>query len=384
MLEKNELNNKKFKNDPINNYYIFPDYEEEQIKEAFDVFDFNGNNYISAIELKEIFNYINEEVTEEEIDEMINLVDKEGNGQVNWINFYEFVSGKIIKSEIKEMKKTPDLYPDDNFNKQQHLKKSKIKFINSNEINHKINGHKKKEDTIKTTNIRNEINNEKDKYKDSILRKKNYKNELSYENGNNEEDNHIDNYVREILKKRKERLENNYLLDKVKINNIEEKNRLKPKKLILKDDDNNNKNKIITYDSFSESSIENEQIDYNKNIKNIDNEYLENNESLNTSKNLNKKDNKTKMSNFLPLDRTNSMRKIKPIISENNNDENKFLKIKNNKIGYVNDLKDIQIKKSSKYLDYQFNKKGNIKGKNFYVQKSEIEDEEYEKNISKE
>lgn len=383
MLEKNELNNKKFKNDPINNYYIFPDYEEEQIKEAFDVFDFNGNNYISAIELKEIFNYINEEVTEDEIDEMINLVDKEGNGQVNWINFYEFVSGKIIKSEIKEMKKTPDLYPDDNFNKQQHLKKSKIKFINSNEINHKINGHKKKEDTIKTTNIRNEINNEKDKYKDSILRKKNYKNELSNENDNNEEDNHIDNYVREILKKRKERLENNYLLDKVKINNIEEKNRLKPKKLILKDDDNN-KNKIITYDSFSESSIENEQIDYNKNIKNIDDEYLENNESLNTSKNLNEKDNKTKISNFLPLDRTNSMRKIKPIISENNNDENKFLKIKNNKIGYVNDLKDIQIKKSSKYLDYQINKKGNIKRKNFYVQKSEIEDEEYEKNISKE
>ena len=100
--------------------YIFPEYEEEQIKEAFDIFDFNGNKFISVVELREIFHYLNEEVTEEELDEMINLVDKEGNGQVNWLNFYEFVSGKIVHEEIKETK----IMRENSFNKQQHLKKT--------------------------------------------------------------------------------------------------------------------------------------------------------------------------------------------------------------------------------------------------------------------
>ena len=40
--------------DTINNY-IFPEYKEEQIKEAFDVFYFNDNIFISVNELKKIF-----------------------------------------------------------------------------------------------------------------------------------------------------------------------------------------------------------------------------------------------------------------------------------------------------------------------------------------
>ena len=107
MKDVNYNNENKSKNesmkDSINNY-IFPEYKEEQIKEAFDVFDFNGNNFISANELKEIFQYIKEEVTEEELDEMINLADKEGDGQVNWVNFYEFISGKTISTDVKNMK----------------------------------------------------------------------------------------------------------------------------------------------------------------------------------------------------------------------------------------------------------------------------------------
>ena len=133
MIEKTEINNNKNENDQTDsiNNYIFPENEEEQIKEAFDIFDFNGNNFISVVELREIFHYLNEEVTEEELDEMINLIDKEGNGQVNWLNFYEFVSGKIVHEEIKQTK----LIPENNFNKQQHLKKSKIELINFDEIN---------------------------------------------------------------------------------------------------------------------------------------------------------------------------------------------------------------------------------------------------------
>ena len=190
MLEKSDLNNNNIidnKKDNINDY-IFPQYEEQQIKEAFDVFDFNGNNFISANELKEIFHYIKEEVTEEELDEMINLADKEGDGQVNWVNFYEFISGKTISPGVKDMKITPGLYPEDNINKIQHLKKSKIEFANlNNEIDDdkietkRVNKELDKKNNInnispkdKTLNENEEKNlkkgNKKKKYKLSIIK----------------------------------------------------------------------------------------------------------------------------------------------------------------------------------------------------------------------
>ena len=34
---------------------------------------------------------------------MIGLTDKEGDGQVNWLNFYEFING--INEDIKRMKR---------------------------------------------------------------------------------------------------------------------------------------------------------------------------------------------------------------------------------------------------------------------------------------
>jgi Ca2+-binding EF-hand superfamily protein len=67
----------------------------DDIKEAFDCFDINKNGYISVEELRAIFKLLQEDVLDEELDEMINLADKEGDGQVNWISFYEFVSGCV-------------------------------------------------------------------------------------------------------------------------------------------------------------------------------------------------------------------------------------------------------------------------------------------------
>ena len=92
-----------FKKNDQKNEYCFPNYETEQLKEAFDIFDINRNGYIGVDELKEIFTIINEEVLEEELNEMIGLADKEGDGQVNWLNFYEFING--INEDIKRMKR---------------------------------------------------------------------------------------------------------------------------------------------------------------------------------------------------------------------------------------------------------------------------------------
>ena len=39
---------------------------------------------------------------------MIGLADKEGDGQVNWLNFYEFINGNGISEDIKKMKRIDD------------------------------------------------------------------------------------------------------------------------------------------------------------------------------------------------------------------------------------------------------------------------------------
>ncbi len=100
MFKKNKnMFKKNDKKKRINNY------ETEQIKEAFDIFDINRNGYIGVDELKEIFTIINEEVSEEELNEMIELANKEGDGQVNWLYFYEFINGNRINEDIKRMKR---------------------------------------------------------------------------------------------------------------------------------------------------------------------------------------------------------------------------------------------------------------------------------------
>ena len=327
MLEKSDFNNNNKtdnKKDNINDY-IFPQYEEQQIKEAFDVFDFNGNNFISVNELKEIFNYIKEEVTEEELDEMINLADKEGDGQVNWVNFYEFISGKTIRPDVKDMKKTAGLYPEDKYNQIQHLKKSKIEFmdLNNNEINHdeietkRVNKGPNKNNIINNISPKDKILNENGEKNIKNVKKKKkisikYNKDEENNNINNEfEDAKVDNYVQEILKKRQEKIQNNYFVNKAKIKDIEDKPKKVGKKLIYID--NSQKKQIVTNGSLNESSSE---------VKSNDSNNSDNNNKK--EKNMEDKEtNKTKVSNFLPLDRTNTMKKINPIIQEINNENEK-------------------------------------------------------------
>ena len=65
---------------------------EEEIKEAFRVFDKDGNGYISAAELRHVMTNLGEKLTDEEVDEMIREADIDGDGQVNYegINILKF------------------------------------------------------------------------------------------------------------------------------------------------------------------------------------------------------------------------------------------------------------------------------------------------------
>ena len=57
---------------------------EEEIREAFKVFDKDGNGFISASELRTVMTSLGEKLTDEEVDEMIHEADTDGDGQVNY------------------------------------------------------------------------------------------------------------------------------------------------------------------------------------------------------------------------------------------------------------------------------------------------------------
>ena len=55
---------------------------EEEIREAFKVFDKDGNGYISAAELRHVMTNLGEKLSEAEVSEMIREADVDGDGQV--------------------------------------------------------------------------------------------------------------------------------------------------------------------------------------------------------------------------------------------------------------------------------------------------------------
>lgn len=64
---------------------------EEEIREAFRVFDKDGNGFISAAELRHVMTNLGEKLTDEEVDEMIREADIDGDGQVNYEGLYSRV-----------------------------------------------------------------------------------------------------------------------------------------------------------------------------------------------------------------------------------------------------------------------------------------------------
>ena len=69
------------------------DYEEEII-EAFKVFDKDGNGFISAAESRHIMTNLGEGLTNEEVDEMIAEADVDVAGQINYEEFVKMMMAK--------------------------------------------------------------------------------------------------------------------------------------------------------------------------------------------------------------------------------------------------------------------------------------------------
>ncbi|KAB2084298.1 hypothetical protein ES319_A05G325700v1 [Gossypium barbadense] len=60
---------------------------EEVLKDAFSVYDRNGNGWISAEELQEVLKSLGDECSMEECRKMISRVDNDGNGMIDFQEF---------------------------------------------------------------------------------------------------------------------------------------------------------------------------------------------------------------------------------------------------------------------------------------------------------
>merc|ERR1712233_5008 len=59
----------------------------EEIKEAFRVFDKDGEGFVSCSELRHVMTNLGEKLTEEEIEEMIREADDDNDGQIKYEDF---------------------------------------------------------------------------------------------------------------------------------------------------------------------------------------------------------------------------------------------------------------------------------------------------------
>jgi len=65
---------------------------EDDIRQAFQVFDGDGNGYINRQELALVMQNIGEKLTPDEIQEMIDEADVDGDGVINYEEFYNMMS----------------------------------------------------------------------------------------------------------------------------------------------------------------------------------------------------------------------------------------------------------------------------------------------------
>ncbi|XP_017776946.1 PREDICTED: troponin C-like [Nicrophorus vespilloides] len=66
---------------------------QAELKEAFRLYDKEGNGYISTSVLKEILKELDDKITNEELDMMIAEIDSDGSGTVDFDEFMEVMTG---------------------------------------------------------------------------------------------------------------------------------------------------------------------------------------------------------------------------------------------------------------------------------------------------
>ena len=58
--------------------------KEQEIVEAFKVFDREGNGFITSLEIRRVMTNLGNKLTDDEVDEMVREADLDGDGQINY------------------------------------------------------------------------------------------------------------------------------------------------------------------------------------------------------------------------------------------------------------------------------------------------------------
>lgn len=66
---------------------------QQELKEAFRLYDKEGNGYITTSTLKEILKELDDKLTSEELDMIITEIDTDGSGTVDYDEFMEVMTG---------------------------------------------------------------------------------------------------------------------------------------------------------------------------------------------------------------------------------------------------------------------------------------------------
>jgi len=100
------------KTKPVEKKREMTEEQKNEFKEAFALFDKDGDGSITAIELGEVMRKLGQEPSNEELTDMVNEVDVDGNGQIDFDEFC-FMMGKKLSDgdndeELKEAFKVFD------------------------------------------------------------------------------------------------------------------------------------------------------------------------------------------------------------------------------------------------------------------------------------
>lgn len=77
----------------FHNYHsLIEENDAEMIREAFRVFDRDGNGVITADEFRHFMVHVGEQFSEAEVDELIAEVDTDGNGSIDYEEFVKMMT----------------------------------------------------------------------------------------------------------------------------------------------------------------------------------------------------------------------------------------------------------------------------------------------------
>lgn len=85
-----------------------------EIKEAFQLFDINGDGYLDYHELKVALRALGFDLSKKEVLEVIEEYDSDNRKQISYLDFYKYVAAKIVERDpVEEIKRAFQLFDDD-------------------------------------------------------------------------------------------------------------------------------------------------------------------------------------------------------------------------------------------------------------------------------